>query len=77
MIMDEQRKKQFKDVKQRLSKIQLVRKKDLADGRPPQAADADHFVAVSREMDRLCLDAWRTEMDRYMNRVEQFQEALQ
>jgi len=77
MIMDEQRKKQFKDVKQRLSKIQLIIKQDLKDGRIPQTADADHFIAVSREMNLLCLDEWRTEMESYMNRVEQFQGTLQ
>ena len=77
MIMDEQWKTQFKDVKQRLSKIQLVIKNGLKDGRIPQAADADDFIAVSREMDLLCLDAWRTEMDSYAERIEQFQEALQ
>ena len=77
MIMDEQRKKQFKDVKQRLSKIQLVIKKDLTDVRIPQAADADDFIAISREMDLLCLDEWRMEMDSYVKRIEQFQVALQ
>lgn len=77
MNTDEQRKKQFTDVKQRLSKIQLVIKKDLKEGRVPQAADADLFTAISREMDRLGLDAWRREMDSYMKRVEDFQQAMQ
>ena len=77
MTMDEQRQKQFADVKQRLSKVQLILKKDLKKGRIPAAEDADDFIAVSREMDRLCLDEWRAEMDSYMNRVEQLKEAMQ
>ena len=66
----------FKSVKQRLSAIQLVIKKDLKDGLLPRVDDADHFIAASREMDRLCQNEWRAAMDSYIDRLEQFETVM-
>jgi len=76
MTTNKQQQDEFKSVKQRLSAIQLVIKKDLKDGRLPRVDDVDHFIATSREMDRLCLNEWRVAMDKYNNRLEQFETAI-
>ncbi len=77
MTMNEQQKADFKTSKQRLSKAQLAIKKDLKEGRLPQPADADRFIAMSREMDRLCQAEWRAAMDIYMEHIKTFQHALE
>lgn len=71
-----QQQDEFKSVKQRLSAIQLVIKKDLKDGRFPRVDDLNHFIATSREMDRLCQNEWRVEMDNYMDRLDQLETAM-
>ena len=38
--------------------------------------DLDHFIAISREMDRLCQYEWRVAMDNYIDRLEQFETAV-
>ena len=76
MATNKQQQDGFKSVKQRLSAAQLVIKKDLKDGRPPRMGDADQFIAISREMDRLCQHEWRAAMDRYIDQLEQFETAL-
>ena len=76
MTTNKQQQGEFKSVKQRLSAIQLVIKKDLKDGWLPRVDDVDHFIATSREMDRLCLNEWRVAMDKYINRLEQFETAM-
>ena len=76
MTTDKKRQDEFTSVKQRLSAIQLVIKKDLKDGRLPRMDDADQFIAASREMDRLCQNEWRAAMDRYIGQLEQFETAM-
>ena len=76
MTMNKQQQDEFKSVKQRLSAIQLVIKKDLKENRLPRVDDLDHFIATSREMDRLCQDEWRIAMDKYIDRLEQFETAI-
>ena len=76
MTTNKQQQDEFKSVKQRLSAIQLVIKKDLKEGRLPRVDDLDHFIATSREMDRLCHDEWRVAMDNYIDRLEQFETAM-
>ena len=71
-----QQQDEFKSVKQRLSAIQLVIKKDLKDGRLPRVDDLNHFIVTSREMDRLCQNEWRVEMDNYMDRLDQLETAM-
>ena len=67
---------EFRSVKQRLSAIQLVIKKDISDGRLPRVDDVDNFIATSREMDRLCQNEWRVAMDKFIDRLEQFGNAM-
>jgi len=74
--MNNKQQNEFKTVKQHLSTIQLVIKKDLKDGQLPRVEDADQFTEISDEMDRLCQNEWRTAMDDYMVRLEQFQTAM-
>lgn len=74
--MNKKQLNEFKSVKQRLSKIQLVIKKDLKDGQLPRVEDADQFTEISDEMENLCLYEWRATMDDYMVRLEQFQTAM-
>lgn len=74
--MNEKQQNEFKSVKQRLSKIQLVIKKDLKDGRLPRVADADQFMATSHEMNRICQNEWQATMDDYMERLGQFHAAM-
>ena len=76
MTTDKGRQDEFTSVKQRLSAIQLVIKKDLKNGRLPRMDDADQFIATSREMDRLCQHDWRAAMDRYIDQLEQFETAM-
>jgi XXXCH domain-containing protein len=76
MTTNKQQQDEFKSVKQRLSAIQLVIKKDLKDGRLPRVDDVDHFIATSREMDRLCLNEWRVAMDKYIDQLKQFETAM-
>jgi cytochrome c556 len=38
--------------------------------------DANQFIEISDEMDRLCQNEWRTAMDDYRIRPEQFQAAM-
>ena len=76
MTMNKQQQDEFKSVKQRLSAIQLVIKKDLKDGRLPRVDDVDHFIATSREMDCLCLNEWRVAMDKYIDQLKQFETAM-
>ena len=76
MTKDKQQNDEFKSVKQRLSAIQLVIKKDLKDGRLPRVDDVDHFIATSKEMDHLCRNEWRVAMDDYMDRLVQFETAI-
>ena len=67
---------EFKLIKQRLSAIQLVIKKDLKEGRHPPKDDADRFIEISSEMDRLCENEWRVAMNRYIDRLEEFKIAM-
>jgi XXXCH domain-containing protein len=76
MTTNKKQQDEFKSVKQRLSAIQLVIKKDLKEGRLPMVDDLDHFIATSREMDRLCQSEWRLAMDNYIDRLEQFETAM-
>jgi XXXCH domain-containing protein len=76
MTTNKHQQDEFKLVKQRLSAIQLIIKKDLKEGRLPRADDLDHFIATSREMDRLCQYEWRVAMDNYNDRLEQFETAM-
>ena len=76
MTMNKKQQNEFKSVKQRLSKIQLIIKKDLKDGKLPRVEDADQFAEISEEMERLCQNEWRMTMDDYMLRLEQFQTAM-
>ena len=76
MAKNKQQQEKFKSVKQRLSAIQLVIKKDLKEGRLPVVDDLDHFIETSRQMDRLCQDEWRVAMNNYINRLEQFETAI-
>lgn len=74
--MNKKQQNEFKSVKQRLSKIQLVIKKDLKDDKLPGLEDAEQFIEISAEMDRLCQNEWRMTMDDYMLRLEHFQTAM-
>jgi XXXCH domain-containing protein len=76
MTKNKQQQEKFKSVKQRLSAIQLVIKKDLKEGRLPVVEDLDHFVETSRQMDRLCQEEWRIAMDKYIDWLEQFETAI-
>lgn len=76
MTMNQQQQDEFKSVKQRLSAIQLVIKKDLKGGRFPRVDDVDHFIATYREMDRLCLNEWRVAIDKYIDRIKPFEIAM-
>ena len=76
MTTNKQQQDEFKSVKQRLSAIQLVIKKDLKDGRLPRVDNADHFIATSGEFGRLCQNEWRVAMDNYIDRLEQFETAM-
>ena len=76
MTTNEKRKDAFSSLKQRLSAIQLVLKKDFAEGRVPQTEDADKFIAISEEMHRSCQADWRAAMDRYMGWLAQFKTAM-
>jgi XXXCH domain-containing protein len=76
MTTNKQQQDEFKSVKQRLSAIQLIIKKDLKEGRLPRVDDLDQFIATSREMDRLCQYEWRAAMDNYIDRLEQFETAM-
>ena len=76
MATENQQQDEFKSVKQRLSAIQLVIKKDFKDGRLPQMDDVHRFIETSREMDRLCRSQWRASMDSYIDRLESFEKAM-
>lgn len=76
MTKNKQQQEEFKSVKQRLSAIQLIIKKDLKQSRLPREDDLDHFIETSREMDRLCQDEWRVAMDNYVDRLEQFETTI-
>lgn len=76
MTMGEQQKHAFKQVKRRLSAIQKMLKMDLKDDQLPRAKDVSDFVAASEEMETFCPKAWRKAMDRYMDRLRQFQTAM-
>jgi len=75
-IMDKKQQDEFKSVKQRLSKIQLVIKKELKEDRLPAAADTEQFMSISDEMNNLCHEKWRKTMDDYMVLLGQFQTAI-
>jgi XXXCH domain-containing protein len=77
IAMNQQQQNAFKSVKQRLSAIQLVIKKDLKDGQLPRVEDADQFSEISDEMDHLCQKEWRAAMDDYKARLGQFQTAME
>ena len=76
MTTNKQQQDEFKSVKQRLSTIQLTIKKDLKDGCLPRVDDADQFVAISGEFSRLCQNELREAMDKYIDRLEQFETAM-
>ena len=76
MTMDKYQLDEFKSVKQSLSAIQLVIKKELKDGRLPRVDDVNRFIATSREMDRLCQNEWRLAMNDYMDQLLQFETAI-
>ena len=76
MATNKKQQDEFSRVKLRLSAIQLVIKKDLKDGRLPGTDDANRFIAASREMDQLCQNPWRAAMDSYIDRLKQFETAL-
>jgi XXXCH domain-containing protein len=76
MTTNKKHQDEFKSVKQRLSAIQLVIKRELKDGRLPRVDDVDHFIATSREMERLCQNEWRVAMDNYIDRLEVFGNAI-
>ena len=70
--MNHKRHNGLKPVKQRLSQIHLVIKKDLK----PLKPDVDLFAAISAEMVHLCQNEWRTAMDEYMDWLEKFEGAM-
>ena len=70
--MNHKRHNGLKPVKQRLSQIHLVIKKDLK----PLKPDVDLFAAISAEMVHLCQNEWRTAMDEYMDWLEKFESAM-
>ncbi len=76
MTTTKQQQDEFKSVKQRLSMIQLVIKKDLKEGRFPKVDDLNLFIETSREMNRLCQNEWRVAMDHYIDRLHQLETAM-
>ena len=77
MTSNKQQRDEFASVKQRLSAVQLVIKKSLKDGQLPMADDVDRFIATSREMNTLCKNEWRAAMDKYIDRLAQFEAAIE
>ncbi len=73
--MNEEQRKQYKAVKQNLSSIQLVIKKDLKEGKVPRQEDINQFVTISEEMQSLGAPEWRESMTSYMNIIEEFKRA--
>ncbi|MBW1635092.1 MAG: GAK system XXXCH domain-containing protein [Deltaproteobacteria bacterium] len=74
--MNKKQQSEFKAIKQRLSTIQLVIKKDIKEGRIPSSEDTDQFIAISGEMDSSCQDEWREAMDDYLEHLAQFRTAV-
>ncbi|PIE64101.1 MAG: hypothetical protein CSA26_09895 [Desulfobacterales bacterium] len=74
--MNDEQGKQYRAVKQNLSSIQLVIKKDLKEGRVPRQEDIYQFIAISEEMDSLSAPEWGESMAEYMVVLEAFKKAV-
>ena len=74
--MNKKQQSEFKAIKQRLSTIQLVIKKDIKEGRIPRSEDVDQFIAISGEMNSDCQGEWREAMDDYLEHLAQFRTAV-
>ncbi len=73
--MNAEQRKKYKAVKQKLSSVQLVIKKDLKDGKMPRQKDINQFVAMSEEMDSLNSPEWQESGAEYMKIIEEFKKA--
>jgi len=74
--MNKEQLSEFKSVKQRLSTLHLVIKKDFKNDQLPSRADTEQFIAISAEMNSLCQEKWRTTMDDYIDLLTRFQNSV-
>ena len=68
---------EFRQLKQRLSAVQIEIKHAIKDGLLPKNEVAKEFITLSLEMNRLGKPEWQLAMNSYISKLERFQTGVE